>query len=88
MDIDKEFAAADRRIQRSIERNYLIAMAKLEGMTPEAYAAKLDQEARQKAVDAAAEASRAVGRAYGVMARSLSDAINNIAEGFREAFGR
>lgn len=85
--MDAEFAAANRRIRMGIERNYLIAMAKLEGITPEAYAARIDAERAAARDKAAAEAAQELGRAYGTMARALTDAANNIAKGFQEAFG-
>ncbi|QYW01504.1 hypothetical protein SEA_STORMBREAKER8_42 [Microbacterium phage Stormbreaker8] len=88
MDIDKEFAAVDFKIKMLIRKRALEAEARIYGMEPREYAAKLDREAREKAIATAVEQSRAVGRAYGEMARSLSDAITHIAEGFREAFGR
>ncbi|WIC89601.1 hypothetical protein SEA_GARDENB_43 [Microbacterium phage GardenB] len=95
MDIDKEFAAVNFKIKMQIRRSALIAEAKIYGMTPEEYAAKLDAEAaeasrvaREQAWASAQESARAVGRAYGEMARALSDAVNSIAEGFREAFQR
>ncbi|QDF16005.1 hypothetical protein H3N89_gp40 [Microbacterium phage MonChoix] len=95
MDIDKEFAAVDFKIKMLIRKRALEAEARIYGVTPLAYAEMLDQQAkeerlrqRQAQVEATAEAARNVGRAYGEMARALSDAANNIAQGFREAFGR
>ncbi|URC17900.1 hypothetical protein SEA_ENDOR_44 [Microbacterium phage Endor] len=87
-DLDKEFREAEFRIKMNIRRNVLIALARIEGMTPEEYAAKVDREAREQAWATAQDNARAVGRAYGEMARALSDAANSIAEGFREAFRR
>ncbi|QDP44096.1 hypothetical protein SEA_MCGALLEON_45 [Microbacterium phage McGalleon] len=87
-DIDREFAAAEKRIQRNIDRNVLIALARIEGMTPQEYAQKLDAERAEQAAVSAREAGIALGRAYGEMAKALTDAVNNIAEGFRQAFAR
>lgn len=88
MDIDREFREADFRIKMQIRRSALIAEAKIYGMTPEAYAEKLDREAAAKRAEDAAEAGRQIGRAYGEMARALQDAAANIAEGFRQAFSK
>ncbi|UVG34608.1 hypothetical protein SEA_CHEETO1_43 [Microbacterium phage Cheeto1] len=95
MDVDKEIKAANRRVQLGIERNYLIAMARLEGMTPEDYAAKVD---RERAVEAAErsrlalaqtqQAAQEFGRQVGLLARAYQDFVENVATGFREAFGR
>ncbi|QXO14515.1 hypothetical protein SEA_JENOS_46 [Microbacterium phage Jenos] len=87
-DIDREFAAAEKRIQRNIDRNVLIALARIEGMTPQEYAQKLDAERAEQAAVAARQAGIALGRAYGEMSRALVEAVNNIAEGFRQAFAR
>lgn len=86
MDIDKEFAAANRRVQLGIERNYLIAMARLEGITPEEYAAKVDAERAQQAMDQTVATAQAFGRQIGEMVRSYRDFVNNVAEGIRQAF--
>jgi len=95
MDIDKEFAAVDFKIKMLIRKRALEAEARIYGMSPMEYAAKLDLEADQKRLEqqqataqAAAEVARNVGRAYGEMARALSESLENIAAGFREAFGR
>ncbi|QPX62444.1 hypothetical protein SEA_THORONGIL_43 [Microbacterium phage Thorongil] len=95
MDIDKEFAAVDFKIKMLIRKRALEAEARIYGMTPTAYAEMLDQQAKEErlrqqeaAAQAAAEVARNVGRAYGEMARALSESLENIAAGFREAFGR
>lgn len=73
MDVDREVAAANRRVERGIDRNYLIAMARIEGMTPEAYAAKLDAE--RPPVPTPMEQ---IGAIY----RQLNDSIAKMAEDF------
>lgn len=75
--MEKEFREANRRIKRGIERNYLIAMARLEGMTPEEYAAKLDAEAAA-ALAAMPSAMEQLGAHY----RRLNDAFVKMAEDF------
>lgn len=95
MDIDKEFAAVDFKIKMLIRKRALEAEARIYGMSPMEYAEMLDQQAKEErlrqqeaAAQAAAEVARNVGRAYGEMARALSESLENIAAGFREAFQR
>ncbi|QHB47273.1 hypothetical protein SEA_IOANNES_43 [Microbacterium phage Ioannes] len=95
MDIDKEFREVDFKIKMLIRKRALEAEARVYGMTPLAYAEMLDQQAREErlrqqeaAAVAAAQTARNIGRAYGEMARALSEAAENIAIGFREAFKR
>ncbi|AVJ49938.1 hypothetical protein FDJ43_gp40 [Microbacterium phage Koji] len=85
MDLDKEFALANRRIQRGIERNYLIAMARLEGMTPEDYAAKLDKERAEAAQAAFRSAMEALGANLRAICDSLVEAAEGIARGWNAA---
>lgn len=87
MDLDKEFAAAERRVKRNIERNYLIAMARIEGMSPEDYARKLDAERAEAQALAAQQAGEDLGRALGTMYRSLQEAAASIARGFQHVVG-
>ncbi|QKN87861.1 hypothetical protein SEA_DOTHRAKI_43 [Microbacterium phage Dothraki] len=96
MDIDKEFREVDFKIKMLIRKRALEAEARIYGMTSLAYAEMLDQQAKEEslrqqqeaAAEAAAQAARNIGRAYGEMARALSEAAENIAIGFREAFKR
>ncbi|QBZ72267.1 hypothetical protein SEA_RIYHIL_43 [Microbacterium phage Riyhil] len=95
MDIDKEFREVDFKIKMLIRKRALEAEARIYGMTPLAYAEMLDQQAKEErlrqqeaAAEAAAQTARNIGKAYGEMARALSDAVENIAIGFREAFNR
>ncbi|AZV01746.1 hypothetical protein HOV00_gp53 [Microbacterium phage Schubert] len=88
MDVDKEIKAANRRVQLGIERNYLIAMARLEGMTPEEYAAKVDRERAEEALVQTQQAAQEFGRLIGLLARSYQEFVENVATGFRQAFGR
>ncbi|QNL30996.1 hypothetical protein SEA_GAECEO_43 [Microbacterium phage GaeCeo] len=88
MDVDKEIKAANRRVQLGIERNYLIAMARLEGMTPEDYAAKVDAERARVALEQTRNTAQEFGRQVGLLARSYQEFVENVATGFRQAFGR
>ncbi|QNL31052.1 hypothetical protein SEA_KAUALA_40 [Microbacterium phage Kauala] len=85
MDLEKEFAAADRRIKRGIERNYLIAMARIEGMTPEDYAKKLDAERAEAARIAFQNGAEALGASLRAIRDSLVDAAEGIARGWAAA---
>ncbi|AVJ51029.1 hypothetical protein FDJ44_gp38 [Microbacterium phage Pikmin] len=85
MDINREFAQAEARVKRNIERNYIIAMARIEGISPEEYAERIDREREQARQDAARDAQIAFGYSLGTMHRALTDAANNLAAGFRLA---
>lgn len=84
MNIEREFDEANRRVQIGIERNYIIAMARLEGMTPHEYATKLDQEREQAREESMQASMEAVGAWY----RQLHDSIVTAADAFARGWVR
>jgi hypothetical protein len=82
MDVAKELAAGHRRVLRSIDRNVLLAEARIEGMEPYAYALKVDRE-RKAAADAAI---RTGAEQFGANIRALADAWQAFAEGVARGF--
>lgn len=84
MNVEKEVAAANRRVQLGIERNVLIAMARIEGITPMEYALKLDAERAEAARAAAVNAAEQLGRNLRAIRDSLVSAAEGIARGFEQ----
>lgn len=76
MDVEKEVRAANQRIQRGIEYNALIALAKIEGLSPQHYARKVDAERAAEAT----RASVAAAEAFGASLRAINDALIEAAE--------
>jgi len=70
MDVDAEMRMVNRDLHLTLERKHLIAMARLEGMTPEAYAAKMDA--------AKPSAMEEIGAIY----RGISDSMNELVKQF------
>lgn len=78
MDVELELKAMQKRLERGIERNYLIGMAHVEGMDPHDYADKLDKERAIALVQASQNAMEQVGAVF----RGIYDAYVKAAEGF------
>lgn len=76
MDVEKEVRAANQRIQRGIEYNALIALAKIEGLSPQHYAKKVDAERAAQV----ARTSLAAAEAFGASLRRLNDSLVEAAE--------
>ena len=84
MGINDDLRAMRRRLELGIERNYLIAMARLEGVTPEEYAAKLDAER----LEAHRVATRAVMEQAGAAYRGFYEAIREAVEAFSRGWNQ
>lgn len=82
MNVEREIAAANRQVQFGIERNALIALARIEGMTPEAYAEKIDAERTQAALTAFQSGAEQMGRNLRAIRDSLAQMAEGIARGF------
>jgi hypothetical protein len=87
MDLDKELHDMRQRLSRGIERNYLIGMAHLEGMTPREYAAKLDKERLEAARVVFKNGAEALGAAYRTLFESLREAAESFARGWQQLNG-
>lgn len=83
MNVEREIAAANQRVQRGIERNVIIALARIEGMTPEDYAAKLDKERAEAARAAFLSGAEQLGRNL----RAIRDSLVACAEAMARGFG-
>jgi hypothetical protein len=77
VNIEEEIRASRKKLQRFIDREFLIAQARVEGMGPKEYAAKLDANRPNPMEE--------VGRAYRQMYNSIMEAVYALARGWNSA---
>lgn len=88
MDVAKEFKEVDFRVKMNIRRNALIAEAKIYDMTPEDYAAQLDEAQRLATLQAYRTSAYQFGLAVGELQRIWAESVEQVAAGIRAALGR
>ena len=76
-----------QRLNRGIDRSYLIAMARLEGLTPQEYAAKVDAERLASLKLATRTGMEQLGAAYRALYESLREAAESFARGWQQLNG-
>lgn len=85
IDVEREFAAANRRVRQNIERNALIAMARIAGVSPEEYTARQAVERAEAEQRARNRAAEQLGAALRAMYDSIAAAAESIARGWNSA---
>ena len=85
MDIAKEFAVAQKRLDRNLERNCLIALARIDGITPEEYAAKVDAERAAIRSAVLANSMEQMGASLRAIRDTYVSMIENFAKGWNAA---
>lgn len=85
MNVDKEIAAAQRRIRAQINASAQLALDRIEEPTPTEMRLGITRQAR--AAVRVSNQAFAIGQAYGEMARALQKAAEDMAAGFAHAMG-